>query len=98
MQDQGLALALVPLLWGGMHVLRSAAAYPAGRLVDRVGARFTLAAGSLGYAGCLVALAAAATTGAAVTAFLAVGVAGGVLEPAERVLVASSGAAQQGRA
>jgi MFS family permease len=98
LQEQGLALAVVPLLWGGMHVLRSAAAYPAGRLADRVGARLTLAVGSLGYAACLAAFAGVASVGAAVAAFLAIGIAGGVLEPAERVLVASSGASRQGRA
>jgi hypothetical protein len=32
LQDLGVAVATMPLLWGALHVVRSAASYPGGRL------------------------------------------------------------------
>ncbi len=88
LQRMGIAVAAVPLVWAALHVVRSAAAYPAGRLVDAVGERRVVAlSGLLGAAGAL-GFALAPSRGWLVAAFLAVGLVTGVGEPAERTLVA----------
>ncbi len=97
LQERGVAVPLIPLVWGALHVVRSAASYPGGRLTDRVGASFSIAAG-----GGLVALVAAllaldAGAVAAVAAFLAFGLVAGLNEPAERALVAQLAPVRTGR-
>lgn len=98
LQQAGLAVAAVPLLWGVLHVVRSAAAYPAGLLADRLGARSTLVLGTVSYAALLVMLSAVDDPRASVTLFLALGLATGLVEPAERVAVAAAGGRSRGRA
>ncbi|MBI4542542.1 MAG: MFS transporter, partial [Gemmatimonadetes bacterium] len=56
-QDLGIGVAAVPILWAGLHVVRSGSSYPGGVLADRWGARRTLAVGWLAYAGLAVAFA-----------------------------------------
>ncbi len=88
LQDRGVPVSTVPLVWAGLHVVRSASSYPGGRLSDRIGARGTVAAGGLVFAAVAVALAAAHSAAAAITVFLALGLATGLTESAERALVA----------
>ncbi len=97
-QDLGVTLGSVPLLWAGLHVVRSAASYPGGVLTDRWGPRRTLAVGWLVYAALAVAFAAATTAAQAWAVFLTFGLVAGLTESPERKLVAGyAGAARRGR-
>ena len=97
LQDRGLAVAGVPLVWAGLHVVRSASSYPGGRLSDRIGPALTVAAGGLVFAATAMALAAAHSAAAAVAVFLVLGVATGLTESAERALVARLAPSRTGR-
>ncbi|MEP6591417.1 MAG: MFS transporter [Gemmatimonadota bacterium] len=98
LQRGGVALALVPLVWAGLHVVRSAAAYPAGLLVDRVGERGVVAlSGTLAAAGAL-AFSLAHGVLVLVGVFLALGLVTGIGEPAEKSLVARLAPKGAGRA
>lgn len=88
LQDAGVAVALVPLVWAGLHVVRSASSYPGGWLSDHLGPRATVAAGGLLFAGVMAALGAALRPGAAVAVFLVFGLVAGLTESAERAMVA----------
>lgn len=98
-QDLGVPLAAVPVLWAGLHVVRSAASYPGGALSDRWGPRRTLATGWLAYAALAWAFAAAHTGAQALAVFLAFGIVAALTESPERALVAAAmGGARRGRA
>jgi MFS family permease len=88
LQRGGVALALVPLAWAALHVVRAVTAYPAGRLVDAVGERGVIALSGTLSALTSVAYARAATPVLLVLAFLSIGLVSAVSEPAERTLVA----------
>jgi len=88
LQNVGVAVALVPLVWAGLHVVRSASSYPGGWLSDRLGPRATVAAGGLLFAGVVAALGAALRPGPAVAVFLVLGLVAGLTESAERAMVA----------
>jgi len=87
-QDLGVPVALVPILWAALHVVRSSMSYPGGVLADRWGPRRTLALGWLIYAGLALAFAMATTAALAWVIFLAFGVFVGFTESPERKLVA----------
>lgn len=87
-QDLGVAVALIPLLWAALHVVRSSLSYPGGVLVDRWGARRTLLVGWLAYAAIAWGFARAATPGQAWGVFLAYGIVAALTESPERTLVA----------
>jgi MFS family permease len=87
LQDLGIATAVIPLLWGALHVVRSAGSYPGGRLADRVGPRWMVAAGGALFAAVMAGLALGLAPAAAALVFLAHGLVAGLTEPAERVLV-----------
>ena len=57
LQQQGVAVAAVPLVWAGLHVVRSASSYPGGWLSDRLGPRLAVAAGGVVFAMVAAALA-----------------------------------------
>ena len=97
LQDRGVPIAAVPLIWAGLHVVRSASSYPGGRLTDRRGARQVVAAGGLLFA--LVAFALGMTIGpaAAVTLFLVLGLVAGLTESGERLMVARLAPVRTGR-
>jgi MFS family permease len=97
LQDIGVPVATIPLIWAGLHVVRSAASYPGGWLVDRMGTRGSVAMGALLYAGVAGALAAAIGTLTAIGVFLLYGVVAGLLEPAERVAVTRLAPVKTGR-
>jgi MFS family permease len=87
-QDLGIGVAAIPVLWAALHVVRSVFSYPGGILVDRWGARRTLALGWLVYAGLAWAFAQAATAAQAWAVFLAFGLVAALTESPERTLVA----------
>jgi MFS family permease len=87
-QELGIGIAAIPVLWAALHVVRSVFSYPGGILVDRWGARRTLALGWLVYAGLAWAFAQAATAAQAWTVFLAFGLVAALTESPERTLVA----------
>jgi len=97
LQDLGVPVATIPLVWAALHVVRSAASYPGGWLVDRLGTRGAVAAGALLYAVVATALAAALGTGGAIAVFLCYGVVAGLLEPAERVAITRLAPVRTGR-
>ncbi len=97
LQGLGVPVATIPLVWAGLHVVRSAAAYPGGWLSDRIGTRGTVAAGGLLFGGVVHLLGAPLGEATAVGLFLGLGVASGLLEPAERALVAQLAPVRTGR-
>lgn len=97
LQNRGVPVSIVPLVWAGLHVTRSASSYPGGRLSDLIGPRGAVAAGGVVFAGAAAALAAVHSPGASVTIFLALGLATGLTESAERALVAGLAPVKTGR-
>ena len=97
LQDLGVPVATIPLVWAALHVVRSGASYPGGWLVDRLGTRGAVAAGALLYAVVATALAAALGTAGAIAVFLCYGVVAGLLEPAERVAITRLAPVRTGR-
>ncbi|HEY6947590.1 MAG TPA: MFS transporter [Gemmatimonadales bacterium] len=97
LQDAGIAVALVPLVWAALHVVRTGASYPGGWLVDRIGPRSTVAAGGLLFAGAIGAMGLEAGALAVTAAFLVFGLVAGLTEAAERALVARLAPARTGR-
>jgi len=87
--DARLAIAIVPLVWAGLHVVRTVAAYPGGIVADRLGPRAALRLGSLLYAALVAVLAMQDSAVGATGVFLALGLVTGMIEPAERALVAA---------
>jgi dipeptide/tripeptide permease len=88
LQDLGVAVALIPLVWAGLHVVRSFVSYPGGWLTDRLGPRATVAAGGLAFAAGAGLLAMNLSMELAVTVFLGLGLVAGLTESSERSLVA----------
>jgi MFS family permease len=97
LQDTGVAVAVVPLVWAGLHVVRSATSYPGGWLADHLGPRATVAAGGLVFAAVAGVLGLALTPSAAVVTFLALGFVAGLTESAERAMVARLSPVRTGR-
>src|SRR5689334_18847455 len=97
LQDTGVAVALVPLVWAGLHVVRSATSYPGGWLADYLGSRATVAAGGLVFAAVAAVLGLALTPAAAVVTFLALGLVAGLTESAERAMIARLSPVRTGR-
>lgn len=97
LQDQGVAVAAVPLVWAGLHVVRSGSSYPGGWLSDRLGPRGSIAAGGALFAAAVLLLAQRLAPVAAVTVFLALGLVAGLTEGAERALVARLAPVRTGR-
>lgn len=97
LQGLGVAVPTIPLVWAGLHVVRSAAAYPGGWLSDRIGTRGTVAAGGLVFAVVSYLMGGSPSAMGGVVIFLALGLASGLLEPAERSLVAQLAPVRTGR-
>jgi MFS family permease len=97
LQDTGVAVAVVPLVWAGLHVVRSASSYPGGWLSDRLGPRGAVAAGGLVFAAVALALGLAHGPVTGVTAFLMLGLVAGLTESAERAMVVRLSPARTGR-
>jgi MFS family permease len=97
LRDLGVAVATIPLVWAGLHVVRSLVSYPGGWLSDRLGQRGTVAAGGLLFALGVLVLGQRLTEPAAIVVFLGVGVVAGLTESAERSLVARLAPKRTGR-
>lgn len=97
LQEAGVAVAVVPLVWAGLHVVRSASSYPGGWLSDHLGPRATVAAGGLLFAAVVAALGAALPPGGTVVVFLMLGLVAGLTESAERAMVARLAPVRTGR-
>jgi MFS family permease len=97
LQDRGVSVALVPLIWAGLHVVRSASSYPGGRLSDRSGARLVVAAGGILFALIVFALGLTIGAMAAVTLFLVLGLVAGLTESGERSMIARLAPLRMGR-
>jgi MFS family permease len=97
LQDAGVAVAIVPLVWAGLHVVRSASSYPGGWLSDHLGPRTTVAAGGLVFAAVVAALGVSLGPSAAVVIFLLLGLVAGLTESAERAMVARLAPVRTGR-
>ena len=91
----GVPAALVPLLWSMLHVVKSAASAPGGALSDRLGRRPLIVAGWLLYAAVYLGFAGARSGWQAWALFAVYGVHFGLVEGAERALVADLVAARR---
>ena len=97
LQQLGVPVAVIPLAWAGLHVVRSAASYPAGRLNDRVGPDLLIGASAALFAFCLCLLGKPLPEFWAVAVFLLFGFFAALTEPAERALVAKLSPASLGK-
>jgi MFS family permease len=97
LQELGVPIALIPLAWAGLHVVRSVASYPGGRLVDRLGPDLGVGLGALVFAAVLTLLGKPLSASMAVAVFLCFGLFAACTEPAERTLVAKLSPATLGR-
>ena len=97
LQDRGVSVAAVPLIWAGLHVVRSASSYPGGRLADRHGARRVVAAGGILFALVAVGLGMSVGPSAAIALFLLLGLVAGLTESGERSMVATLAPVRTGR-
>lgn len=91
LQDVGVPLAAVPLLWAVLHLIRAAASYPGGILSDRIGPMRAMAAGWVVYGVVCAGLAFAGSGLSAALWFLAFGLVAAATEAPERALVAAWG-------
>ncbi len=98
LQQLGLPVAGVPLVWAVLHIVKSAASYPSGWLTDRLGARPSLLLGTFAYAGTIFGLSRGLSPNLAIGLFLLHGLAAGLLEPAERAAVARVASTKRGQA
>jgi MFS family permease len=97
LQGLGVAVVTIPLVWAGLHVVRTAASYPGGWLSDLLGTRGTVTVGGLIYAAVSWGMGGSPGELAGVGIFLVLGLANGLLEPAERSLVAQLAPVRTGR-
>jgi MFS family permease len=95
----GVPVALAPILWAALHVVKSASSTPGGALSDRIGRRPTLVAGWLLYATVYFGFARAGRAWEAWALFGVYGVFFGLTEGAERALISDLvGPARRGTA
>jgi len=95
-QALGVPVAVVPLLWAAVHVVRSSSSFLGGAASDRLGPGQTMWMGWLVYAMLAVGMARAGTAAAAWGVFLALGLVSGLTESPERALVARLAGTHQG--
>jgi MFS family permease len=84
----GVPVALAPILWAALHVVKTASNIPGGTLSDRIGRRPTLIAGWLLYAAVYFGFARATAMWQAWALFGVYGIFFGLTEGSERALVA----------
>jgi MFS family permease len=95
-QQRGIAVAHVPLLWAGVHVVKAGTSFWGGALADRIGPARTLVLGWASYALVAAGCALAGTPWQAAALFLVLGLVAGLTESPERALVARGAGARQG--
>jgi MFS family permease len=97
-QQLGIAVALIPLLWAAVHVIKSSSSFIGGALSDRLGPSITMWIGWLSYVGLAAGMALAKDPLAAWILFLALGVVAGLTESPERALVSAATGGHRGSA
>jgi MFS-type transporter involved in bile tolerance (Atg22 family) len=97
LQQLGVPIATIPLLWAGLHVVRSAASYPAGALNDRIGSSALIGIGAALFAFCLCLLGKPLPIEWAVGVFLLFGLVAACTESSERALIARLSPATLGK-
>src|SRR6266480_2543908 len=95
-QELGVPVAIVPLLWAAVHVVRSSSSFLGGAASDRLGPGQTMWVGWLVYAMLAAGMARAGTAAAAWGLLLALGLVSGLTESPERALVARLAGTHQG--
>ena len=95
-QQLGVPVAVVPLLWAAVHVVRSSSSFLGGAATDRLGPQQTMWLGWLIYAILAMGMARAGTAAAAWGWFFAFGLVAGLTESPERALVARLAGDRQG--
>ena len=89
-QRLGIAVALVPLLWAAVHVIKASSSFVGGALSDSIGPSRTMWIGWLSYLALAAGMAFAAGPVAAWVLFLSLGVVAGLTESPERALVSAA--------
>jgi MFS family permease len=87
-QQLGVPVAVLPLLWAALHVVKSSSSVPGGALSDRIGRRAVLLLGWAWYAMVYAGFSMATTAWQAWALFLAYGLYFGLVEGAEKALIA----------
>ena len=95
-QQLGIAVALIPLLWSAVHVIKSSTSFVGGALSDGIGPSRTMWIGWLSYVALAAGMAFAASPLAAWVLFLALGVVAGLTESPERALVSAATGGRHG--
>ncbi len=95
-QRLGIAVALIPLLWAALHVIKASTSFLGGSLSDRIGPSKTMWIGWLTYVALAAGMAFAASPLAAWVPFLALGVVAGLTESPERALVSATTGSRHG--
>ncbi|PYP20582.1 MAG: MFS transporter, partial [Gemmatimonadetes bacterium] len=95
-QQLGIAVALIPLLWAALHVVRSSTSFLGGALSDRIGPSRTMWMGWLSYVALAAGMGLARSSLAAWVLFLAMGVVAGLTESPERALVTAATGGRHG--
>ena len=95
-QHLGIPLALVPLLWAALHVVKASTSFVGGGLSDRIGPARTMWIGWSSYAALSAGMAFAQGPAAGWALFLAFGVVAGLTESPERALVSAASKGHQG--
>jgi MFS family permease len=97
LQQLGIAVATIPLIWAGLHLVRTLASYPGGWVSDHIVPRHTILAGAALFAVIALLMAQSLTASAAITVFLGLGLVTGLTESAERVVVTRLAPRKTGR-
>ena len=97
-QRLGIAVALVPLLWAAVHVIKASSSFIGGGLSDRIGPSRTMWIGWLTYMALAAGMAFAKGPAAGWVLFLALGFVAGLTESPERALVSAATAGHRGSA
>jgi len=87
-QEVGISTGTIPLLWAALHVMKVLSSLIGGDLSDRLGRRALIVAGWFFYAAVYLGFAFVSTVGGAWTLFLLYGIYFGLVEGAEKALVA----------
>src|SRR5213596_2315771 len=95
-QQLGIAVALIPLLWAALHVVRSSSSFLGGALSDRIGPSRTMWMGWLAYVALAGAMGLARSPLGAWVLFLAMGVVAGLTESPEHALVSATTGGHRG--
>jgi len=95
-QQLGIAVALIPLLWAALHVIRASTSFLGGALSDRIGPSRTMWIGWLSYVALAAGFALATSALTAWVLFLALGIVAGLTESPERSLVSAATGGRHG--